>query len=201
MALGVVYVAYGHNARAEAAESIRTLREHHDWPVAIVGDRVPGTQHVPWEGFGRPGRWAKVNLLELSPFEWTLYLDADTRVRGDLSVGFDILRSGWEMVMVPSKQGELEAASILVEGERNATLAELGDCWPLMLNTGVIWFRRTPRTARLWQMWREEWLRFQEHDQGALMRAMERCPVKLWLLGRAFNGGEVVEHLFGRARA
>ena len=201
LSLGVVYVAYGHNARAEAMESIRTLREHHDWPIAVVGDPLPDTQHIPWEGFGRPGRWAKVNLLELSPFERTLYLDADTRVHGDLSIGFDILQDGWELVMVPSKRGELEAAGILVERERHATMAELGDRWPLMLNTGVMWFRRTPRTTRLWQTWREEWQRFQEHDQGALLRAMGRCPVSLWLLGRAFNGGEVVEHLFGRARA
>lgn len=201
MALGVVYVAYGYNARAEATKSIRTLREYHDWPIAVVGDPIPDTQHVACEGFGRPGRWAKVNLLDLSPFEWTLYLDADTRVHGDLSIGFDILRDGQELVMIPSKLGELEAPSILVEDERDATLAELGNQWPLMLNTGVMWFRRTPRTMRLWQMWREEWLRFQEHDQGALMRAMDECPVKLWLLGRPFNGGEVVEHLFGRAQA
>ena len=80
-------------------------------------------------------------------------------------------------------------------------LVELGNCWPLMLNTGVMWFRRTPRTERLWQTWREEWLRFQEHDQGALLRALGPTPVALWLLGRPFNGGEVVEHLFGRARA
>ena len=198
---GVVYVAYGHNACTEAIESIRTLREHHDWPIAVIGDPIPGTRHISWEGFGRPGRWAKVNLLELSPFERTLYLDADTRVHGDLSIGFDILQDGWELVMVPSKRGELEAAGILVEGERHATMAELGDRWPLMLNTGVMWFRRTPRTTRLWQTWREEWRRFQEHDQGALMRAMDQCPVRLWLLGHAFNGGEVVEHLFGRARA
>jgi len=192
-------VAYGHNARAEATASISTLREHHDWPIAVIGEPIPDTEHIPWEGFGRPGRWAKVNLLELSPFEWTLYLDADTRVSGDLSTGFDILQDGWEMVMVPSKRNELTAVGILVEDERDVTLAELG--WPLMLNTGVMWFRRTPRTTRLWQTWRVEWLRFQEHDQGALLRALERAPVALWLLGRPFNGGEVVEHLFGRARA
>jgi len=193
-------VAYGRNARAEAAQSIRTLRKWHDWPVAVIGEPVPGTRHIPWGSIGKPGRWAKVNLLELSPFEWTLYLDADTRVRGDLSIGFDVLRDGWELVMVPSLPGP-RPLDILVEEERAVTLAELGDCWPPMFNTGVMWFRRTERTERLWHAWAEEWQRFRRHDQGALLRALNRAPVALWLMGRLFNGGEIVEHLFGRARA
>lgn len=199
MEIGVVYIAYGHNARTEAAHSIRTLRRHHDWPVTVIGEPIPGTQHIPWRGFGKPGRWAKVNLLDLSPFEWTLYLDADTRVRGDLSTGFDVLAAGWELAMVPSKR-EPRPLDILATDEREITLSELGDCWPVMINSGVMWFRRTARTTRLWQTWSEEWQRFKQHDQGALLRALNRSPVALWLLGRPFNGGEVVEHLFGRAR-
>ena len=136
--------------------------------------------------------------MELSPFEHTLYLDADTRVHGDLSVGFDILRDGWEMVMVPSRVKACPIA-LLTKEEQSTTLIELRNPQPLVLNTGVMWFRRTPRTVRLWQIWHEEWRRFQEYDQGALLRALNRCPVALWLLGQPFNGGSVVEHLFGRA--
>jgi len=29
---------------------------------------------------------------------------------------------------------------------------------------------------------------------------LEKNPIKLWLLGRAYNGGSVVEHHFGKAR-
>ena len=202
MTIGVVYITYGPSAAREAANSIQGLRKYHDWPVAVIGDMpMEGVWYLPQSVKpGRAGRWAKVNLMELSPFDWTLYLDADTRVRGDLSIGFDILRDGWEMVMVPSKLRS-HPISLLAEKERLITLAELKDSWPLVLNTGVMWFRRTPRTVRLWQIWHEEWQRFQEYDQGALLRALNRCPLALWLLGRPFNAGSVVEHLFGRARA
>ena len=80
------------------------------------------------------------------------------------------------------------------------TLDELRDDFPLMLNTGVMWFRRSERLDRFSQEWRREWRRFKRHDQGALLRALEKCPVRLWLLGRDYNGGEIVEHRFGKAR-
>jgi len=148
-----------------------------------------------------PGRWAKVNLLPLSPFERTLYLDADTRVRGRLDAGFRILDDGWELVIVPS-EGQSQPLHSLTEEERRVTQDELADGWPLMLNTGVMWFRRTDGTERLFAEWRREWERFRLHDQGALLRALEKHPVKVWLLGPDFNShrGTVVEHRFGKAR-
>jgi hypothetical protein len=192
---GVLYVAYGERAVGEARESIASLRKHHDWPVAVVGGEIEGAQHVAFPDRGMPGRWAKVNLLFLSPFERTLYLDADTRVRGKLDAGFRVLDDGWDLVIVPS-QGQDQPLHSLTEEERRVTLDETGDGWPLMLNTGVMWFRRNARTERLFAEWRREWKRFRLHDQGALLRALEKCPVRVWLLGLDFNShrGEVVEH-------
>jgi len=194
----VVYVAYGPNAVEEATESIRTLRQHHDWPVAVIGDEIEGTDHIDCPDEGLPGRWAKVNLLNLSPFEQTLFLDADTRIHGKLDIGFRILADGWDLVVVPSEmQGQ--PLHHLDAGERDVTLAEIGDGFPLMLNTGVSWFRRSKRSKRFSQEWRREWRRFKQHDQGALLRALEKYPVRLWLLGRDYNGGEIIEHRFGKA--
>lgn len=199
--VGVVYVAYGQNAVREATESIRALKRFHcAWPIAVIGDRIPNTHHVDCPDEGRPGRWAKVSLLDLSPFDQTLFLDADTRVHDKLDIGFHILDDGWDLVIVPSKmQGQ--PLHNLIDEERTITLAELGDNRPLMLNTGVMWFHKSDRMRRLFAEWKAEWLRFKQHDQGALLRALAKCPVKLWLLGSEFNGGEIVEHLFGRASA
>jgi hypothetical protein len=196
---GVLYIAYGTRAVREAAESIRTLRKHHGWPVTVIGDKVENTGHIDCDNEGMPGRWAKVNLLDLSPFERTLYLDADTRIHGKLDAGFRILDDGWDLVMVPSQIGDCPLHH-LDEGEREITLAELGDTFPLMLNTGVMWFRKSPAMQHLFAEWATEWQRFKKHDQGALLRALEKNPVKLWLLGPPFNGGDIIEHLFGRAR-
>jgi len=197
--IGVLYVAYGQNAVREATESIQSLRDHHDWPVTVIGDKVEGADHITYPDPGMAGRWAKVNLLDLSPYDYSLYLDADTRVRGSLATGFHALQDGWDLVMVPSKIGNCPLHH-LGDEEREVTLAELGDTFPLMLNTGVMWFRKSGRMIALFREWRHEWLRFNYHDQGALLRALEKNPVKLWLLGRAYNGGSIVEHYFGKAR-
>lgn len=156
--------------------------------------------HIDHPDDGLPGRSAKVNLLNLSPFEHTLFLDADTRVHGKLDIGFRILNDGWDLAMVPSEMQKQPLHHLGVE-ERDVTLAEIGDGFPLMLNTGVIWFGRSGRTERMFEEWRREWLRFKQHDQGALLRALEKYPVRLWVLGQAYNGGEIVEHRFGKACA
>ena len=196
--IGVVCIAYGSHAVKEATESIRTLRQHHDWPIAVIGDEIEGTDHIDCPDEGLPGRWAKVNLVHLSPFDRTLCLDADTRVHGKLDIGFHILANGWDLVMVPSEIQKQPLHHLDAE-ERDVTLIEIGDGFPLMLNTGVLWFRHSKRLERFSQEWRREWRRFRRHDQGALLRALEKCPVRLWILGRPYNGGEIVEHRFGKA--
>ena len=38
---------------------------------------------IQWADLGTPGRWAKVNLDKLSPWDQTLFLDADTQTMID----------------------------------------------------------------------------------------------------------------------
>jgi len=190
MARGVVYVAYGRKAKNEAAKSIESLRQYHDWSVRVVDES-------DWPDRGAPGRWAKVNLDKLTRWEQTLFLDADTRVRGRLDAGFRLLDAGYELVMVPSRPQHNEALRHLrSDEERKATLREVG-VDPLQLNTGVMWFSKA--AGPLFEVWREEWERWKDKDQGALLRALERHPVGVALLGWPFNDehGEVVEHRFG----
>ena len=152
---------------------------------------------------GQQAHWAKVNVDKWSPYKYTLMLDADTRVKGDLSLGFKMLLKGWEMVIVPSVPNHPgQILWHLSPTEREKTLEELGTWLHVMFNTGLIYFRRTEAVKNLFECWRKEWLRFKDWDQGAFLRALRKCPVSLWLLGSPFNskGGEVVDHLFGRAR-
>ena len=196
MNIGVLYVAFGRKAWQECVYSIETLKKYHDWPIAVIGDRaVQGTKSIEFDNIGTPGRWAKVNLYNLSPFSRTLYLDADTRIYGDLSAGFRVLEAGWDLAIVPSTQQGGDAFHHLNDDERLATLDEIGT--PLQLNTGVIWWQRNERAERFWQEWAREWLRWKDKDQGALHRALVRVPLRIWLMGRSYNGGVVVAHRFG----
>ena len=190
--LGTIYVAYGERAKQETAKSAASLRRHNDLPIITIDETV----------FDRPGpgaRWAKLNVDRLSPFDYTLYLDADTRVNGDVSAGFGMLGDGWDLLIAPSVNQGHECFRHIGQIENQATLDELENPFPLQLQAGVMFFHRE-RCARLFAAWRDEWLRFKGQDQAALLRALNREPVRVLLLGRAWNGGELIEHLFGRAR-
>jgi hypothetical protein len=199
---GVLYVAYGRAARQEARLSAESLYTHHpDLPVQVVtnGDPVGWAPSIQWADLGTPGRWAKVNLDNLSPWDQTLFLDADTRVYDRLDIGFNLLDHGWDLVIVPSiPQGD-DMLRHCSEAERQATLWETR-IDPLQLNTGVMWFSKSRRVKMLFREWRTQWERWKDKDQGALLRALERRTVRIALLGRPYNGGPVVGHRFGMCR-
>ncbi len=202
---GVVYVAYGHPARLAAQESIASLREHNQQRISMevqaVGEFVEGADfQTACERRDRGGRWAKVNLDTLSLFDDTLYLDADTRVCGSVMGLFDMLADGWEMVIAPSMYQGSDCLWHVDDAEREATFA-LYACEPLLqLQAGVMAFRKGERVSEFFEAWRREWLHFNNQDQAALLRALYHVPLRVWLLGRPWNGGTVVEHLFGRAK-
>ena len=202
MSKGVLYVAYGKMARQEARLSAESLyRVHPGWPVCVIteGDDVGWAPTIQWPNRGTPGRWAKVNLDHLTPFDQTLFLDADTRVYDRLDVGFNYLNREWDMVIVPSiPQGD-DIIRHCSEDERIATILQCR-IDPLQLNTGVLWFRKSFRVRLFFQTWRSEWTAWQDKDQGALLRALQMRKMHIALLGRPFNGGSVVAHRFGAAR-
>jgi hypothetical protein len=199
---GVLFVAYGIPAINELRLALASLRKHHKWDTLVVGEcEIDNEDVIVWPDTGAPGRDAKTSLYSLSPYDQTLFLDADTRVNGDLSVGFGLLADGWELVMIPSRPQGDYLLSHLGQPEHDYTMQVLYNRQPLQLNTGVMWFAKTPAIEALFKGWRAEWGRFKDKDQGAFLRALEYCPVKLWLLGFPFNSdtGAVVSHYFGRA--
>ena len=146
-------------------------------------------------------RLAKVRLFSWTPYKDTLYLDADTRVQGDISAGFDILDDGWDMAMTPSANQPGDGFWLWHVGdEEREETRRYYDTEPIQLQGGMFFVRRNDWTRTLCDAWTDEWRRWGDEDQGALLRAMKACPVRLWMLGRDWNGGELVNHLFGRTR-
>jgi hypothetical protein len=200
MSRGVFYIAIGDAAEREYEISCRSLKKHNNnLEVAVcrdAGGRVPLAA----------SRFAKLNIFDATEWQQIMYLDADTRVKGDVSLGFDILDDGWDMVICPSSNQGNDVLCHVDEAERGDTFAALGFVDVLQLQAGVFWVARNERTEMLWSTWRAEWMLRQGQDQGALLRALYQEPVKVWLLGsehfndRRRNKGAVVEHHFGRAR-
>ncbi len=202
MRAGVCYVVYGEQAQAAARQSIQTLVEYggiHARSITVIGDVLPNVQHIPFASDAN-GRWAKVNLDILSPYDQTVYIDADTLIRNSIQPLFDLLTSGFELAIVPStNQTDNDLLWHVSKPEREATYDMLG-YQPVQLQGGVFSFRKSHAIGRLFAYWRVEWKRWHDQDQAALLRALARQPVKVWLMGRPFNGGAVIAHLFGKAR-
>jgi hypothetical protein len=163
---------------------------------------VYGARFVKFAEPGPLARWAKLNVDKLVPRSWEsfVYLDADTRVHGSLQAGFDILADGWDLAMTASTKQGAESMWHIGVDERRRTIEEICNPFPLQLQGGLMFVKQNARTAALFGRWREEWGRWRDKDQAALLRAFARVPVKLWLLGRDWNGGALVRHRYGMAR-
>lgn len=224
--IGILYMGFGSRAASEIRKSMASLRNVGlKIPVCVVGDTpVRGAQFIQWEGESpfdgsqrenfqfRAGR-VKPFLYGLTPFERTLYIDADTEFMSDILQGFGFLdqydmalaeellsigqlynkaRSGWEINII----------------ERDATIAEIGgDPNTKFLNSGVIFFRKCDQVAALFEAWGRQWLRWQQWDeQLSLMRALHECPVNYKALPVDWNHphrqkAKIIFHNYGRGPA
>lgn len=202
---GVVYIALGEQAQKEAEKSVVALKRHN--PKLLV--YILNNPNALFEQSPLPSlvdasnmvlsRWAKVSLDLWSPFDMTLYIDADTRPRGNVYPGFAMLRDGWELILAPSTNQGYDWLWHVTEAEQERT-KRLWDCQPLQLQAGVMFFRKNKAMKKFFNGWRTAWMQYRGQDQGAMLRALYRNPIKIMLLGRAWNGGGVIQHLFGRCR-
>ena len=200
MKRGVVYVAYGRPAICEVASSVESLRRHNDYEISVIcakGIDVANVDCIPFDNPGKGARWAKLNMDLLVDYETICYLDADTRVHGSLDGPFQMVENGWDMAIAPSVNQGGDILRHINKDERNHTLRKVFH--PLQLQAGVMFFNRE-KCRGFFEKWREEWGVYKDQDQGAFTRALYQAPIKIAILGRDWNGGNVVEHLFGRAR-
>lgn len=192
---GIVYVAFGENAREEAAMSIAALRPRYDGLITVISSEpLPGAHFIRFDDPRFGARWAKLNLDLLTPYDQTLYLDADTRPRTDCAQWFEILADGFDVVIAESTMQGQKALWHVDEAEREETLDGFGFT-PLQLQAGVFAFRRSEAVVALFAAWREEWRGGQ--DQAALLRALARAPVKLWVVSHHLSEISVA-HVWGR---
>lgn len=213
------YVARGDPAYYEATTSIETLRRFWTAPITLITDQLaekrfsylgargpwPSVEYLPLyknlPDCDPGGRMAKIRLLDFTDkrADWVLYLDADTRVINPIDSLITVMEAGAELAICPSANQGSDLLWHLSADEREQTLLELGNPEPLQLQGGVFAIRRNPRTAELCRVWLEEWQRWRGPDQGALLRALRRVPMPVYLLGPEYNNGSIIQHRFGSA--
>lgn len=191
---GVCLIAYGRKAEQEAHECLKSVLRFNSWPHCFAGDQI---EQAPDYTDVQKSRWAKVTLDRWSPFDRTLYLDADTRVQGNISAGFDMLDDGFEVLIAASAQQGNQNMWHISREEREKTFDQYQCDEVLQLQGGVFWFRQCEAVRRFFEAWRVAWLEYRQFDQAALLRALHMAPVRLHVLGWPFNGGALIAHRYG----
>lgn len=224
--VGIVYVAFGEKARSEVMKSLASMRRlGFEYPVTIVGDGPIGAHNfIQWEGQSpfdlterkgfrfRAGR-IKPFIYDLSPYDYTLYIDADTEYLHDISDGFKALAQhdfviARETLAISQLYNKPRAGWEINIQERDLTIREI-DATPEtgFLNSGVIFFRKSAEAKKVFCEWHTQWMRFQQWDeQLSLMRAIHKNSANIKEVGVEWNHphrveGAIIFHNYGRGVA
>ena len=193
---GVYYVAYGEPARDCARRAIASFKKYMPGvEVALVSDTPLGAgedifiQHADSDVGARS---VKTQIYDLAPAHWeyVMYLDADTEVVADISFLFQLLEDGWSAVFATNPAQYVLAREMRRpdnQDECDETFKLMGGDEMLQLNGGVFCFRRHQETERFFRAWHTEWMRYGKRDQAALNRVLYSDPIRLYVLGNAWN--------------
>ena len=191
---GVIYMCWGEPATREAEASMRSLWKFEpDMPVFVVGDGE-AVRHFSKEKriaaceidvdpftsahlFGFKAGRIKPLLAGLSPFEHSLYVDAETEFKRSPAEGFALLDK-WDFVIAEAETRSLATTFPDNRTEADQTAAWLGTPHILYHNSGMFYWRRNEATRALFDLWSDEWQRYGGWDeQIALLRALLKADV------------------------
>ena len=179
---GVVYVACGEPFVEAASASARSVREHSpSLAIHLYADRVDRADPL-FDGVTRiekPHRRSKVDCLVDTPFQRTLYLDADTSVVDDISEMFEILDRFDLAIAHAHRRNHPDT--------RTTWNLELPASFP-QLNGGVLLFRRNERVLDLLGAWRDAYHEAGfAKDQVTLRELIWNSDVRVHILPPEYN--------------
>jgi Glycosyl transferase family 8 len=199
---GVLYCAMGNGAYLEAALigaiSLRQLEPN--IPITLISDH-PLLKILSLEDYeinprfiqadelnvcgSFSSREVKTRLSTFSPYTETLFLDADIIPLKPLSLLWNYLLQG-DMAMALDRLPKLDLCDHISQEEKSYTLQYLpGNT--VHFNSGVILWRKNPKTQELFHLWHQEWLKFKKQDQLALIRAINSSQIPITKLPCNYN--------------
>lgn len=185
MSRGVIYIAFGDRYVSEALYSAASLKAVSDVPVTLFTDKAVAAPQIDDVRIFEPRhKRAKIDMLAESPFERTLYLDSDTRILEDVSPLLALL----DRVDIAAAQDQCRrshrwAAAIDAYAAIPETFSEL--------NCGILAYRKSDATLRLFARWNEIFARYRDltngQDQAAFRIALWQTDVAFSVLAPEWN--------------
>jgi hypothetical protein len=223
MTSGIIYMCFGQQACVEASYSIKSFRRFVDYKVCVVGDEWaenhfksddkvifikcdvnPYDESAPNKFKFMAGR-IKPLLAELSPFDKTLYVDADTSFRKSPKFGFDLLDK--VDFIVAETQTRSIRDTIAGQEESKYTCDIFENDMMLYHNSGMLFWNKDDSVINLFKEWSNEWQKFHRWDeQVALLRALINTDVLFMTVPYTWNckyGRDAffIHHWFGTGTA
>ena len=198
---GVIYLAVNDQSYLEAAliSAVALRAQDAQLPIIVISN-LPGLNHLPLERYGITprylgqslaipslglSRWLKTHINAYSPYDETLFLDADILPIGYLSSLWPYLEQG-DMAMAADRMAEIGRCDHVAPEEVAFTLERLSPT-TRHFNSGVMLWRRTAATDDLFSQWHREWQRFGQLDQLALARAIDVTQTSVIQLPNRYN--------------
>jgi hypothetical protein len=162
-------------------------------PFHVLSDRaltVPFSWVPPLTG--KASRYLKTQLFNLSPYDLTLFLDADTFVAEKLSLeemlGEADLAMALDATPTVAKGGAafLNYPDFTTREEVSETIDKCGPDFPFY-NSGVMLWRKSDKTREFFECWNSEWGRYCLADQLALARTLCVSSLSVRPLSDQFN--------------
>jgi len=219
MTRGVVYMVWGKKAAVAAMNSLKTLRTANpSMNVMVVGDQDTAALKVaypdiqvehleldPFRGASFLAGRIKPLLYGLSPWDQTLYVDADTKFRRAPDAGWALLKK-WDFLV--AETGNRSLADQLCGAKEAAYTREFfGTRHLLYHNSGMLFWKKNRRVEKLFEKWGEVWAEFGGWDeQVALLRALAVTDILFLTLPFTWNTNfpsqaKLLFHDFGQRTA
>ena len=199
--LGVIYLCIGRKYQQLAEISISFLRVFgYSGPVRVVtASNNWKLDHldceiikVPFRGLGFATRHYKTQINQYG-FDTTLFLDADTLPIANIRPIWRELRFA-DICLSRDLHPQVRDLVKLHYWDRKRCrpeyyyMGDLGLMQHRLYSSGVMLFHRSLATDKLFEAWHEEWNRFRQEDQLALVRAIARTKPPVHHLTSRWNG-------------
>lgn len=130
-------------------------------------------------------RLVKTSLPSFTDYEQTLYLDADILPLQPITPIWEYLEQG-NIGLCLERTPTISRCNHIAPEEKEYTLQKYpGDS--LHFNAGMILWQTCPQTSNLFKAWKQEWMRFKQHDQLALTRAIHATQTPVTAVSSFYN--------------
>jgi hypothetical protein len=192
----IVFLAWGETFIEEVVSCIQRSQSFLDYPYVLITDEntsVSESQLLFFNEiirgkFETNGLLRKAEMIKFLPdkYEVFLFLDSDTTVIEDISLGFEKAER-FQLAVSPAPHYSLDYFSTFREIMEKEKIAQKGQ---VQFNTGVIFFKNTPQICSLFELWMMLALKYRKqftNDQPFFSLAMEIADFNPYMLSISYN--------------